>query len=341
MELGTFDRIGYPFSMLLGLVAILAVGAPPAFELPPLEQFDGKAWAGIQVGVTTDSELKKLYKTDKGAFRPEAIVLDKGELGSTRVEAVMLGRGAGAKVQGFRLSWKPVESLDRITRGLPSAPLLLYPRERYEDWAIAAYPDRGIALFVTHTERNPDVEAAVLCTPDALRFALRGYDDRKSEITEYRDPYEGKPKVMEFGSTSVKFNVTGIQILDQRADRDDLTHMLERVRGGGTMRYRPGATGSVQLTVTCPYDATRGGRVTVSAHAQGSTNYGRFSADAADSMDLGKNQSTLRYLSLANSVVRDLEDKVQETVSKQGPPPVESFRYAAWANVTEVACPRK
>lgn len=326
--------------MLTTLLAAVAI-APP-FQMPTLDTFDGKTWAGVQVGITTDSELKKMFKTEKGAFRPEAIVLDKGERGGTRVEAVMQGRGGKALVQGFRLSWNPPEAADRLTRGFPTAPILLYPRERYEDWAIAAYPDRGIALFVTHTERNPDVESALLCSPDALRAALRGYDDRRTDVVEYRDPYEGKPKVMEFGSVGVSYSVSGIKLLDERYDRDDFEREMQRLRGGGTLRYRYGArSGSIRLSVSCSYNAAKGGRVSVTARGEGSTHYGPVSADASNSREVGKGQTYLQYSSLASGVLRELEDKLEYLISRQGPPPIESFRYSAWSNVIEVACPRK
>jgi hypothetical protein len=329
-------------------VILLAKEDPPFFNPPAYESFDGQTWASVELAKTTDAGLKKMYRTSKGAMRPEGILLTQPKDSSILVDALLLGRGKDAKVSGFRVNYlNQRPPIDSLCKGFNEAPVMLYPRVRYEDWAVAAYPKRGVAFFLEHAGDGPSVEWAIVTRPESLEPALGQLGMDKSDVVEYIDPYRDLPKLMEFGYVSVSYSTSGIDVRDKNRDRDDLESDMKRIRANDYVNYHYGSAGAFTLSVSANYSAKNGGRVTVSGTLTGRTNYGKVTVSSEAHKDMEKTRSDqdppryIRYRSLAQDVISDIESKIRDAIAKQGPPPIESFRYADWLSVLSRAMPAK
>lgn len=335
--------------LTLCLVAALAAPVDPGyFTVPAYSSFDGRTWGGLEISRTTDAELKKLYKTSKGAMRPEGILLTQPDSANYRVDALLKGRGKDARLNGIRINYRGAEpSLEALCQDLPGAPAMFFPKTRYEDWAVAAYPQRGVAFFLDRASDHPVVEWALVSNPDTLLSALQGLGVESSEVVEYVDPYRDLPRLLELGTVSVSFHFDGIQAEDRDQDRDDLERAMKRMKAHDLVHYRSGKRGTFSLAIDASYTVKDGGRVRVTGDLEGFTNYGHVAVHSESARDLKKPRSGenppryVRYMSIAEDVISDIEDKIREAIEAQGPPPIQSFRYADWTDLVFRAAPAK
>lgn len=317
--------------------------AQSLFEPQGLETFDGKTWSGLTIGQSTDGEIKKSWRTEKGAIRPEALVISQPD-GSPRIEALLAGRGSRAKLSGIRVTFPgggPAPEF--INRTFGTAPLVRYQSGRVEDWWVLAYPDRGVIFFVEGPEERARVRHAILADPERVQQALSLWSPEPTEVEPYIDPYEDQPRLALFGYTSVNFSLSGVRVEDQARERQDLEGALRGLRAGGTIRYRSGANGTMDLRISGNARSGRDGTLSVTANFRGATHYGEVRVEVSDSQTIPRRRDggepTLRYFSLVYDLLRELEDQVQRRIMAQGPPPIESRRLASWAGLMNAVAP--
>src|SRR5687767_13971713 len=97
---------------VLSAVCLLCAGFPSiAFAQSviapqPLHEFDGRAWSGMTLGQTTTGDIKRDFKTQGGQFvRAEALILTPPQGSRMGIQALTDGRGFGARLVGFRLTF--------------------------------------------------------------------------------------------------------------------------------------------------------------------------------------------------------------------------------------------
>ena len=72
------------------------------FDGSAFERFNGNEWNGLTLNTTTTADIKKQYRTSKGAARPEAMVLPQDRSSKVNVQTLTDGRG-GVEVAGLQM----------------------------------------------------------------------------------------------------------------------------------------------------------------------------------------------------------------------------------------------
>ena len=169
------------------LMALTATAwAQRPFVPPPIEAFDGKQWAGMVLGQTTDAEIKRMYQTQRGAVYPEALAFRPFQT-APYVDALLDGRGARARVQGFLIRYgNGGPTPEAVAEALDEQPSLWYHPGRIEPWHAAVFWKRGVILIVDENQPDGRARGVLLCRPEAVQNAM-------IDMTTAVTPYEDRP----------------------------------------------------------------------------------------------------------------------------------------------------
>ncbi|MBS1719083.1 MAG: hypothetical protein JST35_01410 [Armatimonadetes bacterium] len=332
-------------SAILAAFLLAQTKEPALFSPPAFSTFDGKTYAGIELEVAMARDVLKIYKAFKGAFRGGAMLLNDGKLDGVKSETLNDRAGSKSKIIGFRLTYFGLgEDPEKFIKDL-GQPTPFYAMKRYEDWRVLVWPEKGVALRTSMDSRGERVREAILTTPTRLQRGLTLLTKTDDGVQAYKDPFADQPRELEFGQVTVRFNVRGLKIQDEDGQRDEYERELRRLRAGNFLRYRRGTGGTATLDVNCDYNPTRGGRLTVTARVQGRTVYGEVREEASLDRDIAKPKNGaqppvyVRFQNLADEVLRDLEDQLEQTIRRQGPPPLEVWQGRNWMEFLTEACP--
>lgn len=295
----------------------------------PLTSFDGKSWSGLTLGSHTDKDIKKLFQTDKGAVRPEALKLLTVKDSGVRVDALLDGRGEKAVMRAIRLEYDVPVALDKLTDDLGSQPTSLYMPERYEDWRVLSFEDRGVVAV----EMNGRITTFFLCAPSQVGYALKDFTTKENRISIPRDPGEGWDRIVRFSDTD-----STVTIGSDKPDWMDsdwrrrlgrrLENEAESVRES-SLRYTSSANGSLSIRLSSErFNKDGEANFTVNVSLSTTTPYGRFSQSASRSRKLGESFDR-KLVDLFEDAVQELGQDVRYAVQKLGPPAKESFRASA------------
>ena len=310
------------------------------FVVPPLDSFDGARWGDIVFAQTTDGDMKKRYNTAKAEVRPEAIALRTNEA-DVEVEVLLDGRGDKARAAGILVKCKRPLLLADLERHLGDSEAR-YQRDRWEDWRVAAFASKGIAAVVANED---SVLALLLCTPDRLPSALRGFDPERTDVVRRPDPGERWDRVIRFGRVVMDMDVRSknrppaLGVRDLERIQDDATYDARRTRGKGTIAYERGESGVYTLTIRSgEWDDKGKATITVNASFRGETPYGEVTATgyASESVDRDYRNRIYRVIEKAMDI---LDTDVSTKTRRLGPPPMDSKRHEAWRMVLAVGAP--
>lgn len=321
--------------------ALLSVNRSDLFKMEPLSTFSGGAWCGIELGTTTDGDVKRLYQTEKGAARPEALKLRSDVNDGIRVDLLLDGRGSKAKVTSIRILVDKGERSRRAYLGSLGNARKYYPQTRMEEWHVETFARQGILALVLGKGATERIPLIYLAKPERVDEVVATMSLKPSEIVRNKDPNADKPRVLEFGSTSVSFRLRGIAMEDQKREEREWNTALRRATASGAMRYVEGAKGSYELSIQCDYDRKRGGYLNATASISGSTVYGPLYVTSTKSQLLPKAGSLLGsgdvlYTAACMEAIIDSQNQLKRQISALGPPPVEQMREQRWREIEAV-----
>ena len=232
---------------VLTLTTAAARADAPYFAARGIETFDGVSWSGITLGVTTQEGVKQQFRNGRGRFMPAvpSVELRQEDRNAPwRVDALYPTRDKKATLEGICLTYRGDE------RSAPALPWLesalgegseeRFPAERFEDWRIVVYPERGVLLFVL----NDRVPMALLGAPDRIARAAGTLEREEPPVIERSDPHEGKPRVVKFDSVDVSLSLKDFRAKDESRVKRDLEEMLRRASAGGVLEFSYSGSGS-------------------------------------------------------------------------------------------------
>lgn len=326
--------------MIASVLVSLLLLQKADFAVPSLASFDGARWGDIVFAESSDGSLKKRFATAKAKSRPEAIAI-RTDRPDTDLEVLLDGRGDKARASGILVRYERPRLL-RDLEGELGASESRYLRDRWEDWRIAVFPQKGIAAQVL---RGDEVYAVVLCEPDRLTGALRTLDTEPTRVVRQPDPGEDWDRVVRYGRVTVDMDVSRknrpAEITNRDLDRiqEDATYDARRARGRGNIAYERGEDGAYSLTIRAG-DWNDKGKSTVSVNAnfRGETPYGTVTSSgyASDSVDRDYRNRIYRVVEKA---MDNLDQDVSNKVRRLGPPPIESQRQEVWRMILAIGAP--
>jgi len=332
------------FGMTVVAAVSAAASAPPWFVADKIEAFDGAEWAGLKLGVTTQDGVKKQFRNGRGDFS-SSVELEQDGTQGYRVSAIYPNKDKKAPLHAIAVKYVSDADglpLDKLVEALGPGEEMYPPQERYEEWKVVSYPQKGLLLFALG---------------DRVPLVLMGYPDRIAEaasalltreplpVTEYVDPHRDEPRVVTFRDLDISFSVRGdLRLRNESEERREIEREVRSaLQPGGGLRWDPSAAGGAyRISVTGSYNNNKNkGDGSVSVTISGITPYGQVSGSGYESFTIdGTSEATqeledTRYNRSLAAAMREAEADVAQKLQKVGPPPLESFRRGWWDRVVD------
>lgn len=279
------------------LSALLLLGfQSQSMRLPDLTAYDMKGVDKVIFGQTADKDIKKLYKVGKGAMRPEGLVISNDD--QWRVDALLNGRGGDAKAIALWYESKRAVEFSDFTRDLGPAERS-YVRDRSSDWSVNAWPERGIAMFVTQDGNRSYVEGVLLSDKERILTMTRGLEAQPTQILDLQAIFDRKDRRVLIRSLDVDINSKNINIGDARREERLLQSFAERRWETRDIMFgRDG--GTISISVNIDFEKTN-----VSVSLNGKNEVGSVS---------GSGSSTARKFRVDKDVAQYRRDYVEDAV---------------------------
>lgn len=277
---------GYTLTIFMLLLCIAAITpnachAQDMFPVGDIATFDGKSWGGLNLGQSSTAEIKKAFKTSKGAIRPEAMLLPQPASSTVRVDVLTNGRGETSLLSGFRIAYSDAgPDIKALAAALKLEPEIWYPQERYDDWYAAAFPERGIVVFVEGSGRTERASLVLLCSPFHVRDVVSDCVKQPTPPLDIRDTFPDSKRVVEIGLVNVFVNASkGIKIDRSDDVARELEQRIRRMRTPREIDVHTGAKGVWNVHLDLSY-SSKDKRSTLDATSDmsGTTILGRVSA---------------------------------------------------------------
>lgn len=279
------------------LSALLLIGLQgQSLRLPDLAAYDMKTVDRVVLGQTADKDLKKLYKVGKGAMRPEGLVISNDE--QWRVDALLNGRGGDAKAIAVWYEAKRAVEFSDFTRDLGPAERS-FVRNRSSDWSVNAWPERGIAMFVTRDGNRDYVEGILLTDKDRILTMTRALEAQPTEILDLQAIFDRKDRRVFIRSFDVDISSKNINIGDQRREERFIQSFAERRWETRDILFgRDG--GTISISINIDFEKTN-----VSVSLSGKNEVGPVS---------GSGSSTARKFRVERDVAQYRREYVEDAV---------------------------
>lgn len=329
--------------IIIGLItALMASYSLPSraqeFIKPdPIEQFDGKTWGGLTIGQSTTDDIKRMYKTSRGAIRPEAMLLPQPEPSKVRIDVLMHGRGGTSTLQGFRIAYADgAPTLRDLSDSLKTEPQMFYPQRRFDEQQLAAFPERGVIAFLAGSGRLARIEVILLCSPGRMHDAVTECRAAPTPILNVRDEFPTDRLVLEIGKIRVDIStVKGMAIKDKSDVEDDLQRRIKRQRTPREVDIVDRSAGTLNIDVTVTLKDRRA-KIEAKATISGKTLLGAVSVsgDGSDAIREDGDNPIWRGGRNLENAVSDAVDRAyrraSEKVRSQKPPTPDELRLLDW-----------
>lgn len=344
------------------LSAQAAAGVAQADYFRPAapETFDGRRWSECIIGQTTNDDLRKQFRTERGAFRREAFRFARaGKNDGPRVEAVLDGSRGVSRVIGFLLSYAEGDGPDpaRLAERLGEKAARFYPGgDRYDAWHLETFSDHGVALVVVGeddaNERGGAAAAVrvpylLLCRPDSLADLAARWQRDPSPVVDPQTRLRENPPVLEIGDVDVSFSLKHVSLTRTRDVEDNLERGIQddlsrySRRRDEALVFRRSGKSTFKVSLSAEFNsARRTTSVSVSTSIEGETGYGRVSAsgsgsDKIEERGLADKENPVwrngRNVERAfDEAVRDASREAEDKVRKIRPPSSDDARRDAW-----------
>jgi hypothetical protein len=303
--------------MIAALIALAAV-QNPTWEQPRFELADGKSLGGIIFGEDTDGTLKRRFRTDRGAIRPEGLVLAQSQDKGLKVDALLAGRGKDAPVIGIRLQFlRFAPTRETFEKELGGETETFFARNRYSDWAVLTNEEKGIAAFAVRERNDTVMESLVFTTPARIRELTRGLSSGAGDIGDLQREFDRLDRTVKVRSTSVTMTAKNITTPDRNRESRDLERYADRQFESRVLRY--GGDGSISISISLDFD-----KVSVSASLNAKNEAGTVSASASKSGRFREANDIAYYdrgviQNLVEGVLDELSDNAERAVENQRP----------------------
>lgn len=322
--------------MLAANLLLLALAPAELFPTSGIRDFNGKEWNGLTLGVTTDDGIKKMYRTSRGASRPEGLVLDT-DRGAPRVEAMLRGRGRDAKLIGFYVVF------NQVNRGpedfVQSTDDPGYPRTRYGEVYVSSDVERGVVALISESQRSPRVLAALLTDPQFARAVIEEFPARQSPVRNERELRDNIPPAR---FSRVSFSLSDRADLPERRRLEDI--LDRRFRDALESNYLArGDSGYASATANTSWSDNDGGRVSVNVTIEASNDYGTYRSTGSYSTTFDKRDG-FREWAFRDSLflgteraTRDAVRSIDDQVRRSAPRDADEFaKFDFWRTLSPI-----
>lgn len=350
------SRLQRPFRLVPGFLTVAAVAAlivllvtrpvragdPPFFDPAAIETFDGKSWSGLTLGVTTQDGVKKQFRNSRGDYGSSVLLeMNKQKDQRFHVTALYPTKDKAAPLQGICIRYTDAFHglpLNKLQAALGGAGSAYFSTTRYEDWAVVAYPERGVLLFALGNE----VPMVLLGSPRRIAPTVGRMSTNAMPLGVYGEQFRFAARLLRYENVGVSFSLTKIKWSDENRARRHLTEDAQAAyTGGGVLRYDPRATtGRYDISIDARYNPDKGGSGTATVSISGVGPFGNLSTTrSADfSIDRGPDDRSLEEtdcVRAAQRAMRLAERDLALQVLNQQPPPIQSARLADWDRVID------
>ncbi|MCU0316364.1 MAG: hypothetical protein MUC92_07210 [Fimbriimonadaceae bacterium] len=293
----------------------------------------------------TDSEIKRKFRTTRGAIVPEALRLSTGESSAWIVDALLDGRGGNAKVRAVRLVPRNLMTLSSV----PSSDSLQLTRgwakNRFTDYNLAADAERGILIHLNGDGQDPRVTAVYLGSATVMKLLSEDLVDEPTEIQPVPDPGARWDRMLEIGRTDVQVRFDSTNRPGSLSGRfptdleDDLSYELRR--RNDVWFFERGTQGRITFRVSSGRFKENGeASFSVSATLESPSPYGTVSVSASQSGTF-RDDYRNRISRLVDRTLEELKDNAALRVRRLGPPRPESFESEVFVGIMELLTNRR
>jgi hypothetical protein len=303
------------------------------FDPEPIRDFDGRQWGGVRLDDMTRDEFKRRYNTKSGKFiRSEATIVSVSSRAPWDIQALQDGNKGDSRITGFYVAFRnDGMRLDRTDLD-PRDGEEYFPRRRFSDWSVWAFPRRGIAFMVVK-EGDDRVPYALLTTRERLQRMLDQMDRSSSRIEDIRDEFDELKRDVEVGFVSVSIIRNDIRPRNENRFTEDLRLQAEAGMNRGDLRFRVGGKGTLLVNVSVSFrDGDNFNRVDVSLQLNAMNERGKVTASTTGFgyLDKSRNRSEDRLESAARlamlSALNNLPRQVERQISGQKAPSPAEYR---------------
>jgi len=318
----------------------IALAAPKTFTWQSLSGFDGTTYRGISFDESSDSFIKKVFASEKGAYRPEGFLLKTQDPNLRKVEVLLDGRGSKARMTALRLWPSKNFELDVVDLenqlGIPS--IEEYQDRRFSDWGVAKFAEKGVlALFEFgrgNRERNRKVVSLILTTPNRADSRDRLQED-STPIDSLKRLLDNMERRILISGLNLNLSTDKIRNLRSRDD-NDLSYTAQREISS---RYFVMGRGGNDIQVSV--NINKKGNVSVNASLTSSNDIGRLSISSSSSCRLKVDADGFVYYShsrvedAVQDAISDLGSSAAYAIKRQKEPTELSLMLRDWDNLTD------
>lgn len=324
-------------AILAPALAAATHAAAQVFPLPAYSTFQNDRWGGLVLNETTAKTLKTLYTTEAQTDIPRSVQLSGTAASGARVNVLFSGPGDSADPMHAVLTRydTPLQASD-LEQDLGGPGTVYYPPERQSDWALEAFPTRGIVAFLQNAGSKPTVSAVLLQPKDALISEFQGLQTAASPVKPAVDPNANVPRVIAIGDVAVSTNLVGIELSDQ--EQTNLEEELRESNSQGAVNFASGAPGRYTVYIAGRYDSDKGGRIDMALTIAGSTPYGPVHVSGTASQDLKQGMvpvDSAVYSLMARQARHAVEKNLVDALSKLSIPSPDTVRRQAWGQLLQ------
>ena len=328
--------------LLISFLGADRVQARPQFEGEPLSAISAKGWSGLEFGVSTLAMVKKNFDVSRSDL-PNSTQLKQGKRPAREVHMMWDKGGKKSPLAAIALSYAPGKEMElsQLQAQLKQKGQSLYARQRFEEWRVHTFPDKGVIAWV-QGKQKPRVSFLMMMPLGQLRAWQRKQPLRvaATPVTVRIDPNANKPRIIEFGSTLVTFSFDGPYTM-RESEKERQEDELKRRTRGGILRYSRGITGSYDIDVRGGWKSDKGGTLNVTCTISGAGPYGPIRVSQSSyktlskSLDgqgsiFGMSEGNLNYNVALAEAQSGVEKKAKLALEAQGPPPLSFLRQQEW-----------
>ncbi len=317
-----------------------ASASPKQFEWQNLNGFEGESYRGLVFDDSSDSFIKKVFASDKGAYRPEGFLLKSIDPNIERVEILLNGRGSKATLTAIRISPSSSFTIDieDLQNQLGTKAIEFYDENRFSDWGIAKFPDKGVLASFEYTlsesTRYRRVTSIILTT--ARRASVR--DGLLSEPT----PIDSLERHLErldrrISVSDIALNISSVKLRNLRShDELDLQYIAQREL---SERFFVSDRNGGDINVSVNID--KKGNVNVNASLNSYNEIGKVSISSSDSCRLKCDEDGYVYYSQSRvedtveAAIHGLSSSADYTIRHQKLPTERSKMRNQWDKLTD------
>ncbi|MBL8049482.1 MAG: hypothetical protein JNJ45_12455 [Chthonomonas sp.] len=283
--------------MKLFALALCVTVAATNFTATP-DEFDGKSWGKIELGVATDATIKKQYNTVRSTVRPEGLGLVRADGGTSSV--LLQGRGSKALAIGFThegfagtfADWSKDQKWE-----------VLHLPTRFTDVSVAVNPERGQAALINDRDA---ILMLVMAKPANIQTMANSLNTNPAPVRDILAEFENSDRRIQLGRSSVSVTIRDLPDISRRSVERDAQYVIDDYRFPNYVSWRSSHAGTISVTLTLDYNTKRDEtEIRASTSISGGNGWGTASATGSGAVTRGGRRADRR----------DVEDAVDDSLA--------------------------